>query len=81
MQYGIGNLAQRPEFGLGDFISDHKYGKALRMIDREKDEGREKYYNTPLTAEYLTDDGSEAYDELVTAFAKLGGESETVIDV
>ena len=22
MQYGIGNLAQRPEFGLGDFISD-----------------------------------------------------------
>ena len=22
MQYGIGNLAQRPEFGLGDFVSD-----------------------------------------------------------
>ena len=22
MQQGIGNLAQRPEFGLGDFVSD-----------------------------------------------------------
>ncbi len=66
---------------LGDFISNHKYGNAMRMIDREKDEGREKYYNTPLTAEYLKDDGSELYTKMVTTFAKLGGDSETVIDV
>jgi len=66
---------------LGDFISNHKYPRAMRMIDREKDEAREKYLNTPMTAEYLSDDGSELYTNLVTTFAKLGGDSETVIDV
>tara|TARA_R100001230_G_C5561275_1_gene85793 strand:+ start:28 stop:645 length:618 start_codon:yes stop_codon:yes gene_type:complete len=66
---------------LGDFLSNHPYQRGMSMIEREYDKAVHDYHNTPLTAEYLTDDGSEAYDELVTAFAKLGGESETVIDV
>ena len=66
---------------LQDFLSNHPYQRGMSMIEREYDKAVQDYHNTPLTAEYLTDDGSEAYDELVTAFAKLGGESETVIDV
>jgi len=66
---------------LQDFLSNHPYQRGMSMIEREYDKAVQDYHNSPLTAEYLTDDGSEAYDELVTAFAKLGGESETVIDV
>jgi len=66
---------------LDDFTSNHPYQRGMSMIEREYDTAVQDYHNSPLTAEYLTDDGSEAYDELVTAFAKLGGESETVIDV
>ena len=66
---------------LQDFLSNHPYQRGMSMIEREYDQAVQDYHNSPLTAEYLTDDGSEAYDELVTAFAKLGGQSETVIDV
>ena len=66
---------------LEDFLSNHPYQRGMSMIEKEYDKAVEDYHNTPLTAEYLKDDGSEAYDELVTAFTKLGGESETVIDV
>ena len=66
---------------LDDFTSNHPYQRGMSMINKEYDKAVEDYHNSPLTAEYLTDDGSEAYDELVTAFAKLGGQSETVIDV
>ena len=66
---------------LQDFLSNHPYQRGMSMVEREYDQAVQDYHNTPLTVEYLTDDGSEAYDELVTAFAKLGGESETVIDV
>jgi hypothetical protein len=66
---------------LQDFLSNHPYQRGMSMIEKEYDTAVQDYHNSPLTAEYLTDDGSEAYDELVTAFAKLGGESETVIDV
>jgi len=66
---------------LQDFLSNHPYQRGMSMVEREYDQAVQDYHNSPLTAEYLTDDGSEAYDELVTAFAKLGGESETVIDV
>ncbi len=66
---------------LDDFTSNHPYQRGMSMINKEYDKAVEDYHNTPLTAEYLTDDGSEAYDELVAAFAKLGGQSETVIDV
>ena len=66
---------------LQDFLSNHPYQRGMSMIEKEYDKAVHDYHNSPLTAEYLTDDGSEAYDELVTAFAKLGGESETVIDV
>ena len=66
---------------LEDFLSNHPYQRGMSMIEREYDQAVKDYHNTPLTVEYLTDDGSEAYNELVAAFAKLGGESETVIDV
>ena len=66
---------------LQDFLSNHPYQRGMSMIEREYDQAVQDYHNTPLTAEYLTDDGSESYDELVAAFAKLGGQSETVIDV
>jgi len=66
---------------LDDFTSNHPYQRGMSMINREYDKAVEDYHNSPLTAEYLTDDGSEAYDELVAAFAKIGGQSETVIDV
>jgi len=66
---------------LDDFTSNHPYQRGMSMIEREYDTAVQDYHNSPLTAEYLTDDGSEAYDELVAAFAKLGGQSETVIDV
>ena len=51
------------------------------MIEKEYDKAVEEYHNTPLTAEFLLDDSSDRYDDLVAAFAKLGGQSETVIDV
>ena len=66
---------------LEDFLSNHPYQRGMSMVNKEYDKAVEDYHNSPLTAEYLTDDGSEAYDELVAAFAKLGGQSETVIDV
>ena len=66
---------------LQDFLSNHPYQRGMSMIEREYDQAVQDYHNSPLTVEYLTDDGSKEYDELVTAFAKLGGESETVIDV
>ena len=66
---------------LQDFLSNHPYQRGMSMVEKEYDQAVQDYHNSPLTAEYLTDDGSEAYDELVAAFAKLGGQSETVIDV
>jgi len=51
------------------------------MITKEYDKAVEDYHNTPLKAEYLKDDGSDRYDELVDAFTKLGGQSDSVIDV
>ncbi len=66
---------------LEDFMSNHPYQSGVRMIEKEYDQAVHDYHNTPLTAEYLLDSSSDRYDELVTAFAKLGGESETVIDV
>ena len=66
---------------LDEILSDHPYIRGLRMIEKEYDKAVEDYHNTPLKANYLKDDGSERYDELVDAFSKLGGQSETVIDV
>ena len=53
----------------------------MRQIDKEYDVAVQDYHNAPLTVEYLQDDGSDTYDELVTAFTKLGGTSETIVDV
>jgi len=66
---------------LDDFISNHPYTRGMRMITKEYDKAVEDYHNTPLKAEYLKDDGSDKYDELVDAFTKLGGQSDSVIDV
>ena len=66
---------------LEDFISNHAYQRGMSMIEREYDEAVKEYHNSPLTYDYLKDDGSELYNELVTAFRELGGDSETVIDV
>jgi len=66
---------------LDDFISNHPYTRGMRMITKEYDKAVEDYHNTPLKAEYLKDDGSDRYDELVDAFTKLGGQSDSVIDV
>jgi len=66
---------------LEDFMSSHPYPRGMRMIEKEYDKAVEDYHNTPLKADYLKDDGSERYDELVDAFTKLGGQSETVVDV
>ena len=66
---------------LEDFMSSHPYPRGMRMIEKEYDKAVEDYHNTPLKADYLKDDGSERYDELVDAFSKLGGQSETVVDV
>jgi len=66
---------------LDEVVNNHPYVRGMRMIEKEYDKAVHDYHNTPLTAEYLTDSSAERYDELVAAFAKLGGESETVIDV
>jgi|TARA_R110002020_G_scaffold125398_1_gene282621 hypothetical protein len=64
-----------------DVISNHPYQRGMSMIEREYDKAVQNYHNSPLTGEFLRDDGSELYDDLVAAFSKLGGQSETVIDV
>jgi len=71
--------AQIKEFD--DVLDDHPYITAVRQIDSEYDKAVHDFHNAPLTDEYLTDDGSEAYDNLVAAFTNLGGTSETIVDV
>ncbi len=66
---------------LQDFIDDHQYLRGFRMIDAEYDKAVEDYHNTPLKADYLKDDGSEAYDKLLKAFRVLGGDDEVTIDI
>ena len=66
---------------LEDFMSNHPYQRGMRMIEKEYDKAVKDYHNTPLTVEYLLDSSSDRYDDLVAAYAKLGGQSETVIDV
>jgi len=66
---------------LQDFIDNHQYLRGFRMIDAEYDKAVEDYHNTPLKADYLKDDGSEAYDRLLKAFRVLGGDDEGTIDI
>ena len=66
---------------LQDFIDNHQYLRGYRMIDSGYDKAVQDYHNAPLKADYLKDDGSEAYDRLVKAFQTLGGDSEGIIDV
>jgi len=66
---------------LQDFIDDHQYLRGYRMINAEYDKAVKDYHNTPLKADYLKDDGSEAYDRLLKAFRVLGGDDEGTIDI
>jgi hypothetical protein len=51
------------------------------MIDAEYDQAVKDYHNAPIKADYLKDDGSEAYDRLVQAFRTIGGDDEGTIDI
>ena len=66
---------------LQDIIDDHPYIRGYRMINAEYDKAVQDYHNTPLKADYLKDDGSEAYDRLVQAFRTIGGDDEGTIDI
>ena len=66
---------------LQDFIDNHQYLRGYRMIDAEYDQAVKDYHNAPLKADYLKDDGSEAYDRLVQAFRTIGGDDEGTIDI
>ncbi len=66
---------------LQDFIDNHQYLRGYRMIDAEYDKAVKDYHNTPLKADYLKDDGSEAYEKLVQAFRAIGGDDEGTIDI
>lgn len=66
---------------LQDFIDNHQYLRGYRMIDAEYDQAVKDYHNAPIKADYLKDDGSEAYDRLVQAFRTIGGDDEGTIDI
>ena len=66
---------------LQDFIDNHQYLRGYRMIDAEYDQAVKDYHNAPIKADYLKDDGSEAYDRLVQAFRTIGGGDEGTIDI
>tara|TARA_R100000951_G_scaffold34624_1_gene29451 strand:- start:52 stop:657 length:606 start_codon:yes stop_codon:yes gene_type:complete len=66
---------------LQDFIDDHQYLRGYLMIDAEYDKAVKDYHNMPLKADYLKDDGSEAYDRLLKAFRAIGGDDEGTIDI
>ena len=66
---------------LQDFIDNHQYLRGYRMIDAEYDQAVKDYHNAPIKADYLKDDGSEAYDRLVQAFRTIGGDDENTIDI
>jgi hypothetical protein len=62
-------------------IVDSEYYRARKALDEEYHQAVKDYHNTPLTAEYLKDDGSELYDRLIKAFQALGGDSDNIVDV
>lgn len=66
---------------LQDFIDNHQYLRGYQMIDAEYDKAVKDFHNTPLKADYLKDDGSEAYEKLVQAFRAIGGDDEGTIDI
>ena len=67
---------------IGDWEKETEYGKARSYAYKEKQE-RDKalQFNTPITAEFLKDDGSDYYGDLADAAAKIGIKSSKVIDV
>jgi len=65
-----------------DWEMETEYGKASSQAYKEKQErGRELQFNTPITDEFLKDDGSDYYGDLADAAAKIGIKSSKVIDV
>jgi len=67
---------------IGDWEKETEYGKASAQAYKEKQE-RDKalQFNTPITAEFLKDDGSDYYGDLADAAARIGIKSSKVIDV
>ena len=69
-------LAQRK--ALRQAKSETEYGRALTARDRQYDQEVKDYHNTPMTKEYLSDDGSAEYKKLEHVFNRLvGGQSAT----
>ena len=67
---------------IGDWEKETEYGKARSYAYKEKQErDKELQFNTPITDEFLKDDGSEYYSDLADAAAKIGIKSSKVIDV
>ena len=66
---------------LQDFIDNHQYLRGYRMIDSGYDKAVQDYHNAPLKADYLKDDGSEAYEKLVQVYRAIGGDDEGTVDI
>ena len=67
---------------IGDWEKETEYGKARAYAYKEKQErDKELQFNTPITDEFLKDDGSKYYSDLADAAAKIGIKSSKVIDV
>jgi len=65
-----------------DWEMETEYGKASSQAYKEKNErARELQFNTPITDEFLKDDGSDYYGDLADAAARIGIKSSKVIDV
>jgi hypothetical protein len=54
-----------------DRLGNTEFAKAMRAKNNEYDQAVDDYHNSPLTKEYLSDDGSETYKNLELAFKNL----------
>lgn len=54
-----------------DRLSNTEFAKAMRAKNDEYDQSVEDYHTSPLTKEYLSDDGSQEYKNLELAFKNL----------
>ena len=59
-------------------MRNSEYGKAVQALDDQYEQAVKDYHNTPMTKEYLTDDGSPEYQKLEKIFNRLkGGQAAT----
>ena len=52
-------------------MRNSEYGKAVQALDDQYEQALIKYWNTPMTKEYLADDGSPEYQKLEKIFNRL----------